>query len=68
MDKKEANSILVEHLARYRTRSYAELATWVRDGRVDTPEAVGPSGTNYQIEIELFSNMGTGTLFGHQNL
>jgi hypothetical protein len=54
MDKKEANSILAEHLARYRTRSYAELAAWVRDGRVDAPEAVGQSGTNYQIEIQFF--------------
>ena len=54
MDTKEANSILGEHLARYRTRSYAELTTWVRDGRVDTPEAVGQSGTCYQIEIQFF--------------
>jgi hypothetical protein len=54
MDKKEANSILAEHLARYRTRSYAELAAWARGGRIDTAEAVGQSGTNYQIEIQFF--------------
>ena len=54
MDKTEAHSILAEHLARYRTRSYAELASWVRDGRVDTPEAVGKSGEHYQIEIQFF--------------
>ena len=54
MDKKEANAILAEHLARYRTRSYTELAAWVRDGRVDTPEAVGQSGASYQLEIQFF--------------
>lgn len=54
MDKKEAQSILVEHLARYRTRSYAELASWVRGGRIDTPEGVGESGKHYQIEIQFF--------------
>jgi hypothetical protein len=26
----------------------------VRDGRIDTPEAVGRSGTHYQIEILFF--------------
>jgi hypothetical protein len=54
MDKKEARSILAEHLARYRSRSYAALAAWAREGRIDTPEAVGPSGTRYQIEVQFF--------------
>ena len=54
MDKKEARSILAEHLTRYRSRSYAELAAWVREGRVDTPQAVAPSGTRYQIEVQFF--------------
>jgi hypothetical protein len=54
MDKKEAYSILAEHLARYRTRSYAELAAWVREGRIDTPEVVGQSGQQYQIEVQFF--------------
>ncbi len=54
MDKKEAHSILSEHLARYRSRSYSELASWAREDRIDTPEAVGPSGTRYQIEVQFF--------------
>lgn len=54
MDKKEAQLILGKYLAQYRKLSYAELASRVRDGRVDTPEAVGESGTDYQIEIQFF--------------
>jgi hypothetical protein len=54
MDKKEARSLLAEHLARYRSRSYAELSAWARERRIDTPEAVGPSGTRYQIEVQFF--------------
>jgi hypothetical protein len=54
MDKKEARSILAEHLARYRSRSYAELATWIRESRIDTPQAVAPSGARYQIEVQFF--------------
>lgn len=54
MDKKEALSILAEHLARYRSRSYAKLASWARQHRIDTPEAAGPSGTRYQIEVQFF--------------
>jgi nanoRNase/pAp phosphatase (c-di-AMP/oligoRNAs hydrolase) len=54
MNKKEANSIVSEHLARYRSRPYAELASWAREDRIDTAEAVGPSGTRYQIEVRFF--------------
>jgi hypothetical protein len=54
MDNKEARSILAEHLARYRLRSYAELASWAREGRAATAEAVGPTGTRYQIEVQFF--------------
>jgi hypothetical protein len=46
--------ILAEHLARYRSRSYAELAAWARQSRTDTAEAAGPSGTRYQIEVQVF--------------
>jgi hypothetical protein len=54
MDKQEAHSILAEHLTRYRSRSYAELAACVRQGRIDTPEMVAPSGSWYQIEVQFF--------------
>jgi len=54
MDTKEARSVLAEHLSQYRSRSYAELVAWVREHRIDTPEAVGPSGNQYQIEVQFF--------------
>ena len=54
MDKKEARSTLAEHLAGYRSRSYAELAAWVRERRISTPEALAPSGIRYQIEVQFF--------------
>jgi hypothetical protein len=52
MDKEEAPSILAAHLARYRSRSYAELAAWTRQRRIDTAEAIGPRGKPYQIEVQ----------------
>jgi hypothetical protein len=54
MDTKEARSILAEHLARYRSRSYTEVAAWARERRIDTPEAVAPNGKRYQIEVQFF--------------
>ena len=54
MDKKEAQSILAERLARYRTRSYVELASWVRDGRIDTSQVAAPNGHLYEIEVQFF--------------
>lgn len=54
MDTKEASSILADHLARCTSRSYAELSAWVREGRIDTPEVVAPSGHRYEIEVQFF--------------
>jgi len=54
MDTKEASSILAEHLARYRSRSYAELSARVRERRIDTPEVVAPGGHRYEIEVQFF--------------
>jgi hypothetical protein len=54
MNKEEARSILSEHLTGYRSRSYAELASWVSERRNDTPEVVAPSGTRHYIEIQFF--------------
>jgi hypothetical protein len=54
MDEKEARSVLAEHMNRYRNRSYAELAVWVRERRIDTAEVVGQSGNQYQIEVVFF--------------
>ena len=54
METNEARSILAVHLSGYRRRSYAELASWVRQGRVDTAQEVGPAGCRYQIEVQFF--------------
>ena len=51
MDKDEARKILAHELARYRAMSYADLKG--RMGDVDAFETKGPSGAEYQIEIEV---------------
>ena len=53
MDKKEANELLVAHLAAYRERSYTELVSLERAGAT-TVEVTGRSGTRYQIEMQVF--------------
>ncbi len=54
MDTQAASSILAKHLVRYRSRSYAELSAWLSERRIDTAEAVGPSGSLYEIEVQFF--------------
>jgi hypothetical protein len=54
MDAEEARAVLAERLGRYRSRSYAEVAAWVREHRTDTSEAVAPSGKRYQIAVQFF--------------
>ena len=51
MDNAEAAAVLEEHLAAFVNRPYAELAAEV--GRAETIEAKGPSGTAYQIELNV---------------
>ena len=51
MDREEALSLLDAHLDKYRKSSYAELAAKIGDEGF--PEVVGPSGTEYQIEIHI---------------
>jgi hypothetical protein len=52
MDKGEARSVLRAHMARYRTRSYAELAAEIN--RLEVCETLGASGATYQIETQVF--------------
>ena len=54
MNTKEARSTLSECLSGFRLRSYAELADFVLDHRVETQEFVAPSGARYQIELQFF--------------
>lgn len=52
MDKTEAAQVLRLHLQRYRALSHGELQR--RIGEIDAFSVEGPSGTEYQIEIEVF--------------
>ena len=54
MNNSEARQVLLEHLACYRTKSYAELLALLTAKQVDTLEVRGPSGTDYQLEFEFF--------------
>src|SRR5262249_10132428 len=51
MDKTEARAVLAQQLAPYRARSYADLVGMV--GTNSVVVARGPSGAEYQIEIEV---------------
>ena len=51
MDKTEAHTILAEHLSSYRVLAYADLVKLV--GTNSVVQVLGPSGTEYQIEIEV---------------
>jgi hypothetical protein len=50
MDNEEAACILAQELAKYRRELYADLQRLLKD--VDAYEVAGPSGVNYQIEIQ----------------
>ena len=52
MNNVEAKSLLEGELSRYRKRSYAELLSLL--DQPETFERVSPSGTVYQIEMEIF--------------
>ena len=51
MDRQEALDLLNPKLEKYRRLSYSELTS--RVGDKEFPEAVGPSGVEYQIEIQI---------------
>ena len=51
MDREEALGLLNAKLDDYRHMSYAELAAKVGDE--EFPTVVGPSGTEYQMEIQI---------------
>ena len=52
MDETEALAVLNEELSLYRVLSYAELLALI--DRSSTVERAGPSGTKYQIEMQVF--------------
>ena len=51
MDKNEARSVLAEHLVSYRARAYSDLVANI--GHAGCVEVIGPSGTPYQIEVDI---------------
>jgi len=51
MDRGEARTILAAHLELFRRRSYADLVALMGD--VHVTEVAGPSGAEYQIELEV---------------
>jgi hypothetical protein len=52
MDEVEAKTILAEELTRYRRRPYEELLALLDQS--ESFERVSPSGTIYQIEMQVF--------------
>lgn len=50
MDKQEAEELLRTKLAEYRSLSYADIVDKLGD--IDCMEITGPSGAEYQIEIQ----------------
>lgn len=57
MDKEEGLAILKERLQEYRERSYDEL-TQLIDSQ-DTFQVSGPSGAEYQLEVQAFWDGGS---------
>ena len=51
MDKLEARAVLAQHLATYRRHSYDDLTRLI--GVNSVVQVQGPSGVEYQIEIEV---------------
>jgi hypothetical protein len=51
MDKNEARSVLGQHMERWRQRSYQELVALL--GHQGCDDVIGPSGTAYQIEVDV---------------
>jgi len=49
MDIQEARSLLAQHLAEYRARSYADLVALIDEA--DCVDISSPSGQVYQLEL-----------------
>ena len=52
MNKQEAQSLLRKTLKRYKSWPYGELRD--RIGKIDTLQIKGETGTEYQIEVQVF--------------
>src|SRR5262245_18360852 len=52
MNKPEMTAIISEHLTRYGRRPFQELRSLVESKQVDVFAVKGPSGADYQIDIQ----------------
>lgn len=52
MDREEAKTLLANQLRELQKLSYAEFRSWVIEKKIETPVTKGPSGTEYQMEIQ----------------
>ncbi len=57
MDKAEAATLLASHLATWRGRSYRDLRALI-NAPESTSELTGPTGTKYQVEVQVFWDAG----------
>jgi hypothetical protein len=48
----EAKEILAGRVQQLKKLPYAEFRSWVIEKKIETPLANGPSGTEYQLEIQ----------------
>jgi hypothetical protein len=60
MDREEAKRLLQDHLLAYRRRPYPELVRLI--GETQVAEVQGPSGVQYQIEVEVLRDESGGRL------
>ena len=52
MNEQEGREVLYQHLREYRGRPYEALVALL--GQPQLAEVAGPSGTNYQLEVQVF--------------
>lgn len=53
MNELEAKSILAEQIRELRTRSYAELRSWILEEKDLHDNIKGRSGVDYQVEVQV---------------
>ncbi len=54
MDTQEARALAASHLETWRKRSYEDLVTLMDRDCCEHTEVFGPSGTWYQVEVNVF--------------
>ena len=52
MNQDEAKTLLAAQMQELKKLSYADLHSWVVEKKIETLVMKGPSGTDYQIEIQ----------------